>query len=462
MLRIKCCLLAISLLGSNMEGVQMDFLPSWNLLNPQEKEALRKSVKNIDFKEVERQRSVILQDEVSLDQLETFQQYEKNGNQRYQNLGKKLIQEGKVGCLIVAGGQGSRLNYAKPKGFFPVTLVQKKSLFQLYAEKVLAAGKQVNAVLPVAIMTSSENHEEIIQNFKENQYFGLNPDQVFFFPQTDLAFLDESGNIFLESREKIAMGPDGNASSLKQFVESGIWEIWNQKGISYLNYMHIDNALGDPFDAELTGFHAENESSDLIIKCIEKENPEEKVGVLFKKEDKVVVVEYSEISSDAKMAKKEDGTLENRCANIGLYSFRMDFIHKVATSYYDLLPFHKAWKAVKYLDLNGESQKSKTPNAWKFEKFIFDVLPFALDVKALLYPRSECFAPLKNAEGEDSLTFVQAALQRRDRQMFETVSGNTASLTPFELDPSFYYPTPEILKEWKGKNLPDTSYINAF
>ena len=446
---MKYYICAFCLLGMQLQGLDMksqEVLSQMSKVSPQDLAA---------------QRAAIFAEEVSFGELSTFNEFEKSGSLENKEKGAQLLAEGKVGCLIVAGGQGSRLNYVKPKGLYPVSLIKQKSLFQLFAERILAAGRLAGSPLWVAVMTSPGNHEETVQSFEENGLFGLSKEQLFFFCQEELPLLDPQGNLFLETPEKLATGPDGNASSLKHFVSSGIWDTWHKAGIAYLNYMHIDNALVDPFDAELTGYHAKNQASDLIVKCIERTNPLEKLGVLFKENEKVVVVEYSEISSSERDARKEDGSLKNACANIGLYSFTMDFVREVGLSYYDKLPFHKAWKAVKYLTPEGMTQMASKPMAWKFEKFIFDVFFYAKGIKALLCPREECFAPLKNAEGDDSLLVVQHALQKRDKQVFEKVSGVFLGQThPFELDPAFYYPSQELLDKWKQKSLPDSSYID--
>ena len=98
--------------------------------------------------------------------------------------------------------------------------------------------------------------------------------------------------------------------------------------------------------------------------------------------------------------------------------------------------------------------------AWKCEKFIFDVLPFAKKAAAVIYPRTLCFAPLKNATGPDSLQTVQSALQAYDAQTFAAITANAQSPTHiFELDPAFYYPTPQLLAKWQGKALPPTPYV---
>lgn len=394
-------------------------------------------------------RTLIFQQESeSQVELEPFQDFFKSGSDSDFVLGKQLISRGKVGCLIIAGGQGTRLRHSGPKGTFPVTIVKNKSLFQVFAEKVHAAGKQAMRKLPLAIMTSSNNHAETVQFFEDHHYFGLEPRQVVFFMQKDLPFLNKDGELFLDHEGKIAMGPDGNAASLKQFYDTGIWSNWQQQGVQFINFILIDNPLADPFDAELVGFHYRQEA-DIAMKCIEREDPMEKVGVIVKKNGKVHVVEYSEISEEERMAREVSGDLKHRCANISLFSFTMDFIREIGKHHYGKLPYHKAWKAIPL------SEKM----AWKFEKFIFDVLPYAEKIQALLVPRQECFAPLKNAEGRDSIEHVQAALLQRDRQIFSAITGHNVESQAFELDPQFYYPTLELLHKWRGHSLPRTSYI---
>jgi UDP-N-acetylglucosamine/UDP-N-acetylgalactosamine diphosphorylase len=171
--KIKYILCAINLLGSIAQGAEMDpktLLPCWDELHPKQKEILWAQMQTIDLQELERQRSVIKHDEASLEKLAVFERYQIKGNPEDLKCGKNMIQAGQVGCLIVAGGQGSRLNYTKPKGLYPVTIIKQKSLFQLFAEKILAAGAQAGRPLYVAIMTSVENHELTLESFRENNY----------------------------------------------------------------------------------------------------------------------------------------------------------------------------------------------------------------------------------------------------------------------------------------------------
>ncbi|MCX6951476.1 MAG: UTP--glucose-1-phosphate uridylyltransferase, partial [Verrucomicrobia bacterium] len=68
--------------------------------------------------------------------------------------GEAALRAGRVAAFTVAGGQGTRLGYDGPKGTFPVTPLKKKPLFQVFAEKIQAAGVRYGKPLHWFIMTS--------------------------------------------------------------------------------------------------------------------------------------------------------------------------------------------------------------------------------------------------------------------------------------------------------------------
>ena len=92
---------------------------------------------------------------------------------RWKALGEEHLRSSKVGVLLVAGGQGSRLGYDGPKGAFQLGLKSESSLFQLHAERILSLSNKFETQIPWAIMTSPQNHEETLEHFESNQYFGL-------------------------------------------------------------------------------------------------------------------------------------------------------------------------------------------------------------------------------------------------------------------------------------------------
>lgn len=432
----------------------------WETLSAIERERLVQQLERIPLDTLERQKLLLKNDQLppSSKPLEPFDAFSFSGNPMHRLKGEELIVQGRLGCLLLAGGQGTRLGHPGPKGTFPLSVIKNKSLFQLCAEKVKAAGKRAGVPLQLAVMTSPENDVETRKFFQSHHFFGLEPSQISFFIQKTLPLLDSSGRLFLQSANKIAEGSDGNGHSLLQFVHSGIFDQWTQKGVEYIQIILIDNPLADPFDAELLGLHYTQEN-EITLKCTEKIRPDENVGVLVQEDNRCSVVEYSEMLLKEKEARREDGRLKHCCANLSLFCLSLSFIRKIIDNN-ETLPLHKAWKAAPFLDETGATSFPKEPNAWKFETFIFDWLKHANKVGALIYPREQCFAPLKNAEGADSPNNVRAALQEADRRVIEKITGLEAPPPPFEISADFYYPTPALIKEWSGKRM-ESSYVSG-
>lgn len=343
-------------------------------------------------------------------------------------LGQRLLAEGRVGCLIVAGGQGTRLGFDGPKGMYPITVCQHKSIFQFLAEKVAAASLLAGRALPLALMTSEANDVTTRQYFIDHGFFGLQPGQLHFFKQEELPFLDPAGNPILQPDGSMTMGPDGNGGSLEAFCRAGIADAWKQSGVQFVNFIQIDNPLADPFDAELIGFHARREA-EVTIKAVERKSSSERVGTIVQTSEGIRVVEYTELSEETRQ--------EHRYANISCFCFSLEFVQRA-----EVVQWHKAWKKVP----SGKE-------GWKFERFIFDVLPQASKIDVLVYDRARCFAPLKNASGEDSPEIVRKALIKADRSAYERVSGLSATDHLFEVHPQFYYPTDELIRRWKGRKV---------
>ncbi|MCE5318174.1 MAG: UTP--glucose-1-phosphate uridylyltransferase [Parachlamydia sp.] len=426
---------------------QEHLLQFWDSLQEPQRKQLQGQIEALDLEQFQRQQALLSEKPThSSESYEAFTSYSMRVQKADKERGLQLIASGKVGCLLVAGGQGTRLGFKGPKGMFPISPIKHKSLFQLFAEKTLAASRQAGRPLPLAIMTSPLNHEDTLSFFALHNNFGLGQDQLFFYSQSMLPFLDKSGNLFLEDTDSIAQGPDGNGSALQGLIDSGIWGKWKNLGVQYLNFILIDNPLADPFDAELVGFH-DRQASDITVKCTQRLSVDEKVGLLMYRGGKVQVVEYSELPESEREARLPDGSLKHACANISLFCFSAPFLDNLNGASF---PLHLAYKDAKAL---GKSVK-----AWKFEKFIFDLLPWAENVRALMYPREECFAPLKNSQDPD---LIQQALLKMDQVIFARITGVEATDRLFELSQEFYYPTPSLLKNWHKKPLPSIDYIEA-
>ena len=357
------------------------------------------------------------------------------------NPSDEYIDESHFGCLILAGGQASRIRIKGAKGCLPTSLIAQKPLFQMHAEKILAASCQRGHPIPLAIMTSPCIQAETEIFFQQHAYFGLKPSLVSFFSQTQWPLLDFEGNLFLNEPGKLACGPNGNGDVYRRFVKSGIWQRWQNEGIEHVRVMPVDNPLALPINHELFATHLTH-GNDVTIQAV-KMQKDEKAGLLSLIDGKLGVIEYGE-------HKEQQGELY---ANIGLFAFSMPFMKRAA----DLcLPIHIAKKAVKTL----EEDIPEKPNACKFETYIFDA--FSLSNKSEAFPcsRHKYYAPLKNLEGEGSITAVQQAVLANEREIFTKITGNRPpESAQFELSADFYYPTNDQLEKWKGKPFPGEQLI---
>lgn len=434
---------------------QQHLLHAADWLIPSEQRQLFADIEAIDLKLFRRQQKLLHTPPPKPASFSPFTEYTMKGSEEDAALGRDLIRAGKVGALIVAGGQGTRLKDSRPKGTFPISPIKHKSLFQLFAEKTLAAGRCAGRPLSLAIMTSPLNHDPTLAFFKEHDYFGLDERQIRFFSQSLLPFLNDAGDLFLEAPHRIAMGPDGNGTALTHFIRSGLALEWQQAGIEYLNFLLVDNPLADPFDAHLIGSQCRFQA-DAMIKCCQRTDAKEKVGILVRENEKARVLEYTELSDEEKYALASHGGFLHSCANLSLFSFSMAFIERAAAIE---LPLHLAHKAVPFLKNGNACPAPDTPNAWKFEKFIFDLLPYARKTKALLYPREECFSPLKNATGDAGPEAVRQALLKRDRLQLAAITQLPSPSFPFELSQDFYYPTQALIRHWEGRPLLQPGYV---
>ena len=209
--------------------------------------------------------------------------------------GEAALRAGRVAAFTVAGGQGTRLGYDGPKGTFGVTPVLKKSLFQVFAEKILASSQIFGRPIPWYIMTSRLNHEATEVFFEENDYFGLPSNRVHFFSQGLMPAVDAEGKILLADKGEIALSPDGHGGSLRAMVRSGAGRQMEADGIDIISYFQVDNPLIRCIDPSFIGFHLET-GSELSSKMVPKAYAGEKVGVFCEEGDKALAGSYTHLT----------------------------------------------------------------------------------------------------------------------------------------------------------------------
>ena len=316
----------------------------------------------------------------------------------YEEKGIEAIRANKFAVVTMAGGQGTRLGHKGPKGTFDMGLPSHKSLFELLCDTMKRARNQYGVVIPWYIMTSRENNKATVDFFKENKYFGYPKDAIKFFIQGELPMIGTDGKILLDENKMVKKAADGHGGTLKAMGKEKIIKQMREDGIEWIFVSGVDNVLVKLVDPLLIGMSIENKVLG-SVKTIEKTDPKEKVGVFCRKNKRVGVIEYTEISDEMAQMRDKYGSLVYGDANAIFHLYNIKGLEKVS----DLrLPYHTAFKKAKYTDENGSLVEPTSPNAYKFELFIFDSYEMLDDVVVLRVKREEEFAPIKNAEGADS------------------------------------------------------------
>jgi len=377
--------------------------------------------------------------------------------------GEEALKAGRVAAFTVAGGQGTRLGYNGPKGTFPVTPVAQKTLFQVFAEKILAARQRYGASIPWAIMTSHANDAATRAFFDEHDHFGLPAEDVIFFAQGRMPAVDPDGKIILEAPDTIAMSPDGHGGSLRALVRSGTVAALQARGIDALSYFQVDNPLVQFIDPAFLGFHLSCRS-EMSSKMIPKAYALEKVGHFCVQNGQTVVVEYSDLPKTLQEQTLPDGALRFIAGSIAIHVLDVDFIARAGGGAADVaLHFHLAHKKIGTWDAAaGKTVKPDAPNGYKFEMFVFDALPFAQNPVIIETLRQDDFSPVKNAEGVDS---AQTARDDQIRQFTRwvkqagiAIETDDTGLPPFafEVSPLFATTAEEFSASWNALEVKPT------
>ena len=322
--------------------------------------------------------------------------------------GELCLSEGRVGVVLVAGGMGTRLGFEQPKGMFPIGPVSGNTLFQVLIERIVAIGRRYGVRIPLYLMTSDVTHKATVRFLRENDAFGLNPDDLRVFCQGTLPAIDATTKkLLMASPGELATCPDGHGGFLDAARKSGCFEDMARRGIDVLFYGQMDNPLLLIADPELIGHHL-LANADITTQVVRRANSAEKVGMFVAQGPKVWILEYSELPQKVATATDDDGEPLFWAGNTGVHLFRVPFLKRIA-SRPNALPAHPCRKQVDHIDAQGRIQQHLEPNAIKFEKFIFDLMHHTNRTALVECDRESTFAPVKNP---DSMTTDTAATAR--------------------------------------------------
>ena len=326
----------------------------------------------------------------------------------YSQIGFEAIRTGKVGAVLLAGGQGSRLGFEHPKGMFNIGETRELFIFECLIRNLLRVTEEAQAFIPLFIMTSEENDAETRRFFSEHSCFGYSSRHITFFVQEQLPTLDTDGRLMLSDRTHIATAPNGNGGWFASMERAGLLEMLQQNGIEWLNVFAVDNVLQSIADPCFIGAVIDSGMTS-GAKVVAKAAPDEKVGVLCLEDGRPSIVEYYEMTDEMRTRREPDGTLSYNYGVILNYLFRTDQLSQTLTKQ---MPLHRAFKKIRYLSDTGRIIKPEEPNAYKFETLALDMVKMQESCLAFEVERSREFAPVKNATGVDSVNTARALLRQ--------------------------------------------------
>ncbi len=317
----------------------------------------------------------------------------------FKELGLKAIREGKVGAVLLAGGQGTRLGLDRPKGTLNIGVTKELYLFEQLLRNLMDVTDEAGVYVPLYIMTSNINNADTTAFFEEHDYFGYPKDYVKFFVQEMVPACDYEGRIYMGSQTEVAMSPNGNGGWFSSMVNAGLLSDIKERGIEWINVFAVDNCLqriADPmFVGATIAYGCESGA-----KVVRKAAPDERVGVLCTEDGKPSIEEYYEMTEEMATARKENGDLKYGFGVILNYLFSEKKLEQIADA---RMPIHVVEKKIPYMDVDGTFVKPEQPNGYKFETLVLDMVHMMDDCIPYEVVREREFAPIKNLHGVDSL-----------------------------------------------------------
>jgi UDP-N-acetylglucosamine/UDP-N-acetylgalactosamine diphosphorylase len=364
--------------------------------------------------------------------------------------GQAALKAGEVGMILVAGGLGTRLGFDQPKGMFEIGPLSKRPLFQVLIDQLRAVSRRYASSIPLYLMTSPATDDATREFLDRHGNFGLAPSELRIFCQATMWALDDRWEkILLASTDSLFLGPDGHGGMLQALVRSGSLADAQQRGIMHFFYGQVDNPILTVCDPYLIGCHILSQSQ-MTTQVAQKRDPLERVGNVVSIDGRVHIIEYSDLTEDSARQTNPDGSLKLWAGNLAVHVFDVDFLANAADDP-EALPFHVAHKKVPYVDASGQQVDPDKPNAIRFERFIFDLLPRAENALVVEADPGEAFAPVKNADDEktDTPTTARAAMIAQHRRWLAAAGVAVAPQVAVEINPLWALDAAEIARKLK-------------
>lgn len=391
-----------------IEYGQQQVLRYYDELTEEQKEQLLAQIEETDFRVIDACRHPDAYNKKgTIAPLSSMQLEEIHEKEDYfRNIGVKAIREGKVGCVLLAGGMGTRLGSDEPKGVYNIGLTKDVYIFERLVENLMDVVKLTDTWVHLFIMTSDKNHDATVNFLEEHAYFGYKKEYITFFKQEMAPATDYDGKVYMEEKWKMSTSPNGNGGWFVSMKTGGVLDIVERAGIEWLNIFTVDNVLQRMADPVFIGATLDAGCAS-GAKVVKKNAPDERVGVICLEDGRPSIVEYYELTEELMNAKDADGNPAYYFGVILNYLFRVSDLQTIIDRQ---LPLHVVKKKIPYLNEEGMPVHPEEPNGYKFETLVLDMihelptcLPFEID-------RNREFAPIKNKTGVDSVDTARALL----------------------------------------------------
>lgn len=336
----------------------------------------------------------------------TVDEIEKSQN-TYRSKGLELIKQGKVGAVLLAGGQGTRLGFDGPKGTYNIGITSDLYIFEMQIRNLMDVVKEAQSWIPLFIMTSDKNHEATVDFFEKHGYFGYDKEYVTFFKQEMAPSVGFDKKILLEDKDKISLSPNGNGGWYVSLKNSGALKKALEMGIEWFNIYAVDNVLQRSADPVFIGATVLSGCKS-GAKVVAKADPNERVGVLCLEDGRPSIVEYYEMTDEIINSREPNGRLSYNYGVILNYLFNIDVLEEIVSK---SLPTHVVEKKIPYINENAELIKPDKPNGYKFELLVLDMIHLFPDCCSFEVVREKEFAPIKNKDGVDSVESARKLLE---------------------------------------------------
>lgn len=331
----------------------------------------------------------------------------------HRTVGLNAIREGKLCLLLLAGGQGTRLGFDKPKGTFNMGITKDLFIFQLLMEHTMDIVKLAGTYIHMYIMTSDINYGDTITFFKEHDFFGYDPEYIHFFVQELNPATDFNGKILMNSKSSLALSPNGNGGWFSSMHKAGLLDKIFNSNLEWINVFSVDNVLQRIADPVFLGATIKSEKM-CGAKVVKKAAPDEKVGSICLQDGKPHIIEYYELSDNMMYKKNDRGDLAYGFGVILNYLFPISRLKETLDT---KMPNHIVKKAVPYIDKTGTLIEPTEPNGLKYETLALDLIHEMDDCLVFPVEREKEFAPVKNSSGVDSVDTARELLVKNGYEL---------------------------------------------